>query len=259
MDKFLRPCVAEMLGTFLWCFIAAGVICTDFVAPKGGIGPVGIALAQGLIVAVAVSATMAVSGGHLNPAVTVAHYVLGRIDTPQMVYYVASQFIGALAAGFFLTVIFGGGAATTNPNIALGTPHMHAVREIFQSGPWWQVQAVAGVIEMVLSFILVFAVFGTTVDARAPRIGGLGVGLSVVGCALVGGPFTGACLNPARYFGTGLWDAGMNANGFQRLADMHVYIVGPVIGAIIAAWVYTKFVLPPEPAEHAHHHGEHAK
>jgi aquaporin Z len=192
---------------------------------------------------------MNVSGGHLNPAVTLTMYVLGKIDTAQMVYYITFQLLGGIIAGFFLTVIFGGTVAATDQAVALGTPHIGGLREVYTSrymvlGFLDQTLVMAIVVEMVLTFILVFAFFGTAVDPRAPNVGGFGIGLAVACDILVGGPLTGAAMNPARYFGTGLWEAGINQNGLSRLSDFAVYIVGPVLGGILAGWVYTKFVLP---------------
>ncbi|HMP02724.1 MAG TPA: aquaporin [Gemmatales bacterium] len=250
MDKFFRPCVAEMVGTFLICFIAAGALCTNAVVP-GSIGFLGSALAYGIIASIAISATMNVSGGHLNPAITITKWVLGRIDTPQMLYYVAAQFMGALIAGGLVAMIFGATVALRDAQ--LGTPHVSPALTVAVSGDLSR-YAMASVIEAILTFILVFAFFGTLVDPRAPKIGGFGIGLALMAATLVGGPLTGAAMNPVRYFGLALWEAGITGE-FSRLRDFPVYIVGPVLGAIAAGWVYTSFILEPtkpEPKPAAH-------
>src|SRR5690349_12421582 len=89
-------------------------------------------------------------------------------------------------------------------------------------------------VEAVLTFFLLLAVFGTAVDPRAAKIGGFGIGLTVAVDILVGGPLTGAAMNPARVFGTAI------AAGFW---DAHwIYWVGPIAGAAFASWIYTRFL-----------------
>src|SRR5688572_20356031 len=109
MDRLLRPSVAELMGVFLITFISGGAFCVDAFLAKSGqpsIGPVGVILAAGLAYAVAVSATARYSGGHVNPAVTIAMLFVGRISAARAGYYLLAQFLGAVIGGFFLTVIF---------------------------------------------------------------------------------------------------------------------------------------------------------
>jgi MIP family channel proteins len=244
VDKLLRPCVAEMVGTFLLTFIGGGAICTDsFLRLSGqpGIGLVGIALAHGIILAIAATAALNVSGGHINPAVTLTMLFFGRINGTRALWYIFSQLLGAVIAGFFLTIIF---ANTQVPNeSALGTPHFAAnLKKLFNRDVDLQLTALATLVELLLTFVLVFSIFGTAVDPRSPRIGGFGIGLAVLCGILVGGPLTGAAMNPARYFGTAVWEAGI-LQDFSRLGDCLVYILGPVIGAVLAGWVYTGYVM----------------
>lgn len=238
MDRYLRPCLAEMVGTFILCFVGAGAICAG-VLPGGQSGPVGVALAYGVAMAVAVSAAMGISGGHINPAVTITFWVLGKIDTQQMIYYVASQLLGALLAGAFIAVIFGSGPALNEA--ALGTPHVSAA--ITTTGI--QKIVMAGLVEASLTFILVFAVFGTAADPRAPKIGGIGIGMAVTAGYLVGGALTGAAMNPARYLGLAVWEAGLRGD-FKLMGDFSVFIAGPILGAIAAGWLYAGYILPRE-------------
>ena len=98
-----KECAAELIGTFALCFIGAGAICTDALT-KGGVGLIGIAMAHGLVLSIAVSCTMAISGGQLNPAVTFALWATGRIKDPaQVAQLVVSQLVGAVLAGLCLT------------------------------------------------------------------------------------------------------------------------------------------------------------
>lgn len=207
---------AEAVGTFLFFFVGAGaVVLNDH--PSGGGGLVGVALAHGLVLAVLVSALGAVSGGHFNPAVTVAVRLAGKIKPMRAAAYIVSQLVGALAAGLALRWVFPESSwAPSN----IGTPALGAGIDILP--------AIA--IEAVLTVVLILTVFGTAVDARAPRIGGLAIGLAVAADILMGGPLTGAAMNPARWFGPAV------ASG--AFDNWYVWWIGPLIGAFLAAVIY---------------------
>jgi len=216
-----KECVAELIGTFALCFIGAGAICTDALT-KGQVGLIGIAMAHGLVLSIAVSSTMAISGGQLNPAVTLALYATGRIKQwEQVAQLIVSQLVGGALAGFFLTWIF---PKAVWDRVHLGTPMLG-----------YGITPRAGIfIEVILSFFLIFAVFGTAVDARAPKLGGFGIGLTIAFDILMGGPLTGAAMNPARWFGPAL-ASGYGSNWF-------VYVIGPILGGVLAGLVYDKFL-----------------
>jgi len=218
-DRTAAALVAEALGTFLFFFVGAGsVVLGDYLAANGGSGPglLGVALAHGLALAVLVSALGAVSGGHFNPAVTFAIWVMGRITPPRAALYVVAQLVGGLAAGLALKAVF---ADSWQPS-ALGTPALGAgITPLLGIG-----------IEAILTALLVLAVIGTAVDPRAPRIGGLAIGLAVAADILVGGPLTGAAMNPARWFGP--------AVAAGAYADWYVWWIGPAVGAGLAALLY---------------------
>ncbi len=232
MSKASTCFVAEGLGTFALTFIGAGAIITTSLN-DGAPGLVGIAFAHGLILAIVVSATMNISGGHINPAVTITMLATGRIKPPLAIGYIVSQLVGASVAGILLMFIFKSmGEAGAQAIIAckLGTPNLNAAIT-----PWMGV-----LVEIILTFLLVFAIFGTAVDPRAPKIGGFGIGLAVCVDILMGGPLTGAAMNPARTFGTLL-------GGFGDTSDLWsqhwIYWLGPVVGALLAAFVYDKFIM----------------
>jgi len=218
-DRTAAALVAEALGTFLFFFVGAGsVVLGDYLAANGGSGPglLGVALAHGLALAVLVSALGAVSGGHFNPAVTFAIWIMGRITPPRAALYVVAQLVGGLAAGLALKAVF---ADSWQPS-ALGTPALGAgITPLLGIG-----------IEAILTALLVLAVIGTAVDPRAPRIGGLAIGLAVAADILVGGPLTGAAMNPARWFGP--------AVAAGAYADWYVWWIGPAVGAGLAALLY---------------------
>lgn len=218
-DRAAAALVAEALGTFLFFFVGAGsVVLGDYVAGNGGSGPglLGVALAHGLALAVLVSALGAVSGGHFNPAVTLAVWIMGKITSLRVVLYVIAQLTGALAAGLALKLVFADAWQASN----IGTPALG-------SG----ITPVVGIaVEAVLTALLVLAVIGTAVDPRAPKIGGLAIGLAVAADIMVGGPLTGAAMNPARWFGP--------AVAAGAYADWYVWWIGPAIGAAVAALLY---------------------
>jgi len=221
MDKRLQPLLAEAIGTFAFFVIGAGAVITDHYT-KGGVGLVGIALAHGLVLSVMISMFGRISGGHFNPAVTIGVLIGKKIDAPLAGLYIVAQLIGAVCAGGVLRMAFD--PSVWGP-VHLGTPGLGA-----------GISFGAGVfIEAVLTFFLVMAVYGTAVDPQAPNIAGFGIGLTVAFDILMGGPLTGASMNPARTFGPAL------ASGYW---DNHlVYWIGPIIGGAIAGLVYTNFFM----------------
>lgn len=229
--RAVAPIVAELAGTFLFLFVAIGSVASlDRLGglaslASGGMDPAAgllvVALAHGVVLAVLVSALGVISGGHFNPAVTFAVALAGKIAWRRAAAYVIAQLIGGLLAAIVLRYIFPEALSPT-----LGTPAL---------GPG--VDAVAGiVVETVLTVILVIAVFGTALDARGPKLGGMAIGLAVGADILMGGPLTGGAVNPARWFGpaaaTGMWD------------NWFVWIIGPLLGGAIVALAYRYLFLP---------------
>ena len=217
-----RQCVAEAIGTFALIFIGVGAIYNLGAIPGGLLG---IALAHGLTIAVMVSATAGISGGHLNPAVTFGLLVGGKISLKDSVAYWIAQLAGATAAGFLCVSLLGTAA------VAGGTPDISTT--LLSVPVVSTCQAI--IIEAVLTFFLVFVVYGSAVDARAPKIGGLAIGLTVALDILFGGPLTGAAMNPARTCGPALASGHWN-NHF-------VYWIGPMLGGLLAGLVYGRFLI----------------
>jgi MIP family channel proteins len=219
--NLLKACAAEFIGTFALIFVGVGAIHHMGEAPD----LLGIALAQGLTIAVMVSATGAISGGHLNPAVTFGLWVGGKIDLPRSVAYWVAQLLGACVAGWLLLSLLSNQPDGAVAIVKNGTPACSAHVSY--------AEAVA--IEAVLTFFLVFVVFGTAVDGRGPKIGGLAIGLTVTLDILFGGPLTGAAMNPARAFGPAL------ASGFWT--NQPVYWIGPLLGGAGAGLIYGRFLI----------------
>ncbi len=211
-----KALIAEFIGTFTLIFVGVGSIVADHLS-GGKVGLTGIALAHGLAIAVMVSATAAISGGHLNPAVTIGLWTAKKIDTSNAIAYVIAQCLGGIFAALIIKSAVPAEALSA---VAMGTPSL---------GPGISEQ-MGLVTEIVLTFFLVFVVYGTAVDARAPKVGGLFIGLTIVLDILMGGPITGGAMNPARYLGPALLGGG--------LQNFWIYWLGPVLGGILAAQVY---------------------
>jgi MIP family channel proteins len=204
------------VGTFALVFVGAGSV---IVAGPYGSGLIGVALASGFVVAAMVSIAFPVSGGQLNPAVTIGMWVAGKIGSSRAALYVGAQFAGGIVAALFLRFVV--------PEATWKAANLGAT--VLATGVG---QGKGILIEAVLTFFLVFAYFGSLVDKGRPLGGapGLVVGLVVAFDILVGGPFTGSAVNPVRSFApalvSGTW------------TDWWVYWVGPVAGGVIGAALY---------------------
>lgn len=215
-----KKLAAELVGTFVFVLVGAGSALGAESLPNPNSGTLILvgALANGLGLAMAISATMGISGGVLNPAATIGLWVGGKLRAADIFPYVVVQLAGATAGASALVLVF---PASLGVPVVWGAPTL----SVFLNT--WQGTA----IEALLTFVLLMAIFGTAVDSRAPKIGGLGIGLAVLVDVLVGGNLTGAAMNPARAFGP------MIAGGFYP-AYWYIYLVGPVLGAVLAGLVY---------------------
>lgn len=220
----IRRGVAEFIGTFTLIFVGAGAIMS-----AGGIHDptlIGIAVAHGFAIAVMVSAVGHISGGHFNPAVTFGMLVTGRIEPWLAVVYWAMQFGGAVVAALLLDWIY--------PTAAVDAAHLGS--PILNSS----IGSGAGVaVEAILTFFLVWVVFATAADPRGTfkSIAGLAIGFTITLDILMGGPLTGAAMNPARAFGPEL------VNGYWTNA--WIWYVGPIVGGVAAALLYEWLYLRP--------------
>jgi MIP family channel proteins len=231
---------AEFVGTFAFVLVGAGSIVTiaKALAPAivntqaldvySGLTLVGVALANGLGIAVMVSAVGHISGGHLNPAVTLGFLLTRRIAPSLAVVYWSMQFAAAAAAAALLRWFYPESARRlTN----LGAPSLSSGISVWQGL----------VIELVLTFILVWVVFATAADPGGAfkAIAGLAIGLAVTMEVLMGGPLTGAAMNPARAFGPELLS--------RHWTDAWVWYAGPFVGAALAALAYDTIYLRTRP------------
>lgn len=226
-SKTWRPVTAEFVATALFVFLGAGSVVMN-AATANGLGALGVALAHGIGLAVLVTATLPISGGHLNPAVSVGLWVAGKIEGRTVGLYVAAQLAGALLAGLLVKLLLPPAAVSITD---AGAPGLGGNVTLMQ-GIW---------IEAVLTFFLMSAVFGTAFSSEAPAVGGFGIGLAVFVGTLVGGPLTGAALNPARALGPALI-AG-------ELHGQAVYWIGPLLGAAAASLLWKLVLLPRDPTQ----------
>jgi aquaporin Z len=224
MPRLLPALVAEAIGVFALSFIGILAIHSLGGAPAGLIG---IALAHGLILAVMISAFGATSGGHFNPAVTAGLFFGKKISLPDALAYVAAQCFGGLLAGLAVAAIHGPDGPAV---VAAGTP-------TFSKLPFGSFLA-----ELIATFFLVTAVWGTAVDPRAPKIGGFGIGLTVAADILAIGPFTGAAMNPARAFGPAL--AAALTGGPYNWHHHWIFWAGPIAGGVFASILYRTLIYP---------------
>ena len=202
--------LAEGVGTFVLVFAGCGAIAVASVHP--GIGQAGVAAAFGLAIMAMIYALGHVSGAHFNPAVTVAFAVSGHLPWVRVLPYWAAQVAGAVLAAAFLRLSLGDGASVgvTQPS-----------GSVVQAFAW----------ELVLTAMLMLVITSVATDARAVgQAAAIAIGGTVGLGALVGGPISGASMNPARSLGPALVSG--------DLTDLWIYLAAPVVGAAIAALTY---------------------
>ena len=225
--------LAEFIGTFAFVFIGAG---TAAIVGEGvGLpGIVAIAFAHGLAIMAFAFAYGPVSGGHFNPAVTVGVLLAGAMRTGEAVGYIVSQLVGGIIGALLLRAVLGGAST------GLGTPSL--AHDLALGATTLSVTPWAGfVIEAVLAFFLVTVVLATAVAGRAGNLAPLAIGMTLTLNIIMGGALTGAPFNPARALGP------MVATG--NFNDAWLYMIAPIVGAIIAAIVHTGLArLAHEPA-----------
>lgn len=205
-----KALVAEFIGTFALVFVGIGAIAANA-------GLTGIALAHGITIAVMVSAVGFISGGQFNPAVTIGALLAKKIDVNKAIGYIIVQCLGAITATALIKLAVPEQALVA---VGMGTPALGTGITTTQ----------ALVAEIILTFFLMFVIYGTAIDKRAPKMGGLFIGLVITANIFMGGPISGAAMNPARHLGPALLGGGLD--------NMWIYWVGPIIGSSLAALLY---------------------
>ena len=209
-----KALTAEFVGTFALIFIGAGA------GAIGAGGLVGVALAQGLVLVAVAAAYGPISGAHINPAVTIALWFGRQIKAAEAAGYIVVQLLGGIAGAFVLRFVLGGTGSGLGATVLAGN-----------------ISPVEGMaVEAVLTFFLVNTIYNTAVSGKAGNQAPVAIGLTLAFCILMGGPLTGASLNPARTIGPAI------ASG--NYADLWVYLVGPVIGGLAATLLYDRVLKP---------------
>jgi aquaporin Z len=221
MPKLSGRLTAEFIGTFALIYFGCGAA-IDRTLGGGEAGLMAVGLVHAIVLGVMITATMNVSGGHLNPAVTLGLLTVRRIDARSAGAYVGAQLLGGVLGALVLKLTIPTAVRTIG---TMGTPAL-ANSVSFGNGI---------AIEAVLTFFLMSAVMGTAVASDAPKVGGFAIGLVLFFDIMVGGNFTGAAMNPARAFGPALvgntWYA------------QPVWWIGPILGSIVAAQLWERVIL----------------
>jgi aquaporin TIP len=218
-DVFRRS-VAELVGAFALTFVGAGSVMTN------GSNILAVAAAHGLILAIMVSALGHISGGHFNPAVTFGFLITRRIVPILAGAYWVAQFLGATLAALLLKWIYPDRFVEASK---LGAPLLNE-----------QIGVAPGFfLEVVMTFFLVWVVFATAADPRGTfkSIAGFAIGLTIAADILIGGPLTGAAMNPSRAFGPQLVE--------WEWADAWIWYLAPLLGGALAALAYEFLYLRP--------------
>jgi MIP family channel proteins len=229
-QHILGAAIAELVGTFILVFggtaVAVGAILARPTA-GGAYGSLAIALAFGLALVAVVAALGHVSGAHVNPAVTLGMAATGKFPWKYAPHYVVAQLVGAVLAALATWLTFGGAGARSEASLAATYP-AQGVGDLQ-----------AFIVEILITFILVFVVISVATDERAPAaIAPIAVGFALAVGVFIAGPVTGGAVNPARALGP------MLVAG--DLTSVWLYILGPIIGGVLGALLYDRFMAQTE-------------
>lgn len=231
MRHTLRHFISEFIGTFALVFIGGlSVMMAQGLNAPPGVGLLIVALANGMAMAVMVTALMRISG-HFNPAITAGFMIARRIEGYMAGIYLAGQVVGAVTGAFVLKMLIPIGLFTATRGGGQVIAHEITGAQAFG-------------LEMIATFFLVWVVFGTAVDSRAPRVGGLAIGLTVTMGILAIGPLTGGSMNPARSVGPAI------ATGIYE--GQLIFWSAPILGGLLAGLLYDQLFLrrSVEPVDH---------
>jgi aquaporin NIP len=207
----LSQYIAEFIGTFFLVFFGCGIVVLSQVLP-GTVDSVTVPLVWGGVVSIMIYAVGHISGAHFNPAVTIAFWAVKRFPTFRLPGYIIAQVLGAIAASLCHKFIWGAPHNFGAPTLSMG----------FSVGLF---------VEMLLGFVLMFVIISVATDSRAVgELAGIAIGTTVMVCAAVAGPITGASINPARYLGPALLNGNLN--------DFLIYTLATIVGAVLAALTY---------------------
>lgn len=221
--------VAELIGTFTLVFFGCGTAAIGGMNTSvglSGLGVLGVGLAFGLAVLIMCYAIGNISGCHVNPAITIAMLVAGKIKGKEAIVYIIAQFVGAALAAFILMIILKGMPGFKMGQWALGSNGW---------GPGYQNgydTASAFLTEVVITFLFLFVIFGATSKWGNSTMSGVAIGIALALVNMLAIPVTGASANPARSFGPAIFAGG------EALSQLWLFFVAPTIGAVLAAFVW---------------------
>ena len=210
----IKKYIAEFIGTFVLVLFACGTAAVVGCSAKNGTGYLLTALAFGLVIVAMAYSIGNVSGCHINPAVSIAMLVSGKLSIADFIGYVVAQFAGATAGAAVLMALVGkesglGANALYNDSIGLSI-----------------------LVEIILTFVFVIAILGVTSKVENSSVAGIVIGLTLTLVHILGISFTGTSVNPARSFGPAVLVGG------DALSSVWVFIVAPLVGGVLAALVY---------------------
>jgi aquaporin Z len=230
-DESWKKYVAEFIGTFALVFFGCGAA----VFAGAEIGWLGISFAFGITVLFMVYAIGPISGCHINPAITIAMLVAKKIESKDAVFYIVVQFIGATAAAGLLLAI---GANTDWYTMTENGLGQNGFGNNYLGGYGI---AAAIIAEVVLTFFFLIVIFGSTHKKAPAGFAGIAIGLSLFVIHLIGIPITGTSVNPARSFGPAVL---MAIKETEPMIELPVFLFAPVVGAILAAFVWMHLLQP---------------
>ena len=223
----LKKCLAEFLGTAVLVTFGCGVAATNGL----GAGYVGIALAFGLVIVAMAYSIGNVSGCHVNPAVSTAMLINGKLTPAEFAGYVISQFFGATFGAFILYAMLTGTPFLSENGMGTNGYGDLSATNITAAG--------AFLAEIVLTFVFVFAICGVTSKEKFGNPAGLVIGATLTLVHLLGLPLTGTSVNPARSFGAAFVSMIFDCkNGYAAFSQLWVFIIAPLIGGALAAVTY---------------------
>ncbi len=221
-----KKLVAEVIGTFILVFFGVGSAVIAGANGETGIGLTGISLAFGISIVAAAYGLGAISGAHLNPAVSLGMVTAGRMSVGDFVGYAIAQVAGAIAGAAVILLIASGKADYSLATNGLG-------QNGYGAGYLGEYSLVAALVfEFVATFLFVTVILGSTGPGAAAGFAGLAIGLTLAAIHLVGINVTGVSVNPARSIGPAIFVGG------KALADLWVFIVAPLAGGAVAGLVY---------------------
>lgn len=215
--ELLKKAVAEFFGTFVLVLVACGTAVVCGCDAQNGSGYLLTALAFGLVIVAMAYSIGNVSGCHINPAVSIAMLIAGKMTFVDFIVYVVAQFAGAIAGAEVLALLVG-------KENGLGQ------NGLYDGNIWKSI-----VVEIILTFIFVLAILGVTSKEKYASVSGIVIGLTLTLVHILGIGFTGTSVNPARSFGPALLMGG------DALKNVWVFIAAPLVGGALAALIFRLF------------------